>query len=173
MRIPPERMSLNQRLAQPFILKGLMQGLSGRQILSSLRETGLGYRIQEFYRDLRYWRDAFEKSQRMRYTPRTARISEDRYVETWSRQRGGYQTVFRIDVFDRTMGQEKSFHITVVHEHPEAGQLVPDQEQVYTRAELEQAALQQFRYRVSAGEYEVRNIVPVFGWKVMSNLQRR
>ena len=34
----------------PFILKGLDEGLSGRQILGGLREAGLGLRTQTFYR---------------------------------------------------------------------------------------------------------------------------
>jgi hypothetical protein len=171
MRKPPEEMSLSQRLAQSFIISGIMKGLSGNQILKALREQGLGYRTSEFYRDYQYWRQAYEKSIRMRYTRRDSVISEDRYIETYSRVRGGYQTVFRVDVFDRSTLERKSFYVTVIHEHYENGVLVPDRGQIYTRAELEEKALQAFQYRVTAGQYEVENIVPVMGWKVMRNFR--
>lgn len=173
MRLPPEQMTLPQRLAQSFIVKGILEGLTGADIYRMLRDEGLGYRKQEFYRDYNYWKEAIKEAEEMRYIRRDARIPAERYVESWDRRMGGYQTIVRIDAIRRDTGERERLYVTVVHEHYEEGKLVPDQEQVFTRAEIEEKALQVISYRVQRGEIEVENVVPVFGFKVMRNLTRR
>lgn len=171
MRKPPEEMSIAQRLAQPFVLRGILEGYKKWSFYHELKEKGLSYRMIEFSRDWDYWKRVVEESQRMRYTPRDKTISEERYIENFWRKKGGYQTVFRVDVFVRLEGIEKRIYVTVAHEHYEGGSLVPDKEQVYTRAELEARVYEELEYRIQTGEIEVRGMVPVLGWKNVSVLR--
>ncbi|MEM3146416.1 MAG: hypothetical protein QXY94_02590 [Archaeoglobaceae archaeon] len=172
MRKPPEEMTFPQRLAQSFIVKGILQGLTGAEIYRLLREEGLGYRRQEFYRDYNYWKEVVRESEEMRFIRRDAKIPEERYLESWDRRLGGYQTIVRIDVLRRDTGEKDRIFVTVVHEHFEAGELVPDTHQVYTRKEIEEKALGIIQYRIQAGELEVLNVTPVLGFKVMRNIRR-
>jgi len=171
MRKPPQEMTLAQRLAQPFLPKAIMQGWRKWSFYKELRRQGLSYRMIEYSRDWDYWKKVLEESQRMRYTRRDAVISEERYVPNYWRKKGGYQTVFRVDVFDRRTNQEKRIYVTVAHEHYEWGKLVPDREQVFTRAELEGRVYDLLEYRVQAGEIEIRGLTPVMGWKNVSVLE--
>ncbi|MHC1623621.1 MAG: hypothetical protein ACXQTR_03415 [Candidatus Methanospirareceae archaeon] len=171
MRKPVEEMTIAQRLAQPFILKAIQQGYRKWTFYRELREKGLSYRMIEYSQDWDYWKRVLEESQRMRYTRRDVKISEERYVPNYWRKKGGYQTVFRVDIFDRRSQTEKRIYVTVAHEHYERGELVPDREQVYTRAELEAKVYQSIQYRVQRGEWEVRGITPVMGWKNLNVLK--
>jgi len=170
MRKPLEQMSMRQRLAQPFLLRGLREGTRKWTFYRTLKEQGLSYRMIEYSQDWDYWKRVLDESQKMRYTRRDTTISEERYLPNYWRTKGGYQTVFRIDVFDKQNARDKRVYVTVVHEHYEQGQLVPDREQVYTRAELEQKAISMIDYRIQSGEYELRNVTPVMGWKNISVL---
>jgi len=171
MRKPPDQMSMAQRLAQPFVAKGVTTGIRKWTFYRTLKEQGLSYRMIEYSQDWDYWKNVIEQSNRMRYTRRDMTISEERYVPNYWRKKGGYQTVFQVNVFDREKQQEKRVYVTVAHEHYEFGELVPDREQVYTRAELEEKAINKIKYRIQAGEIEVRGIMPVMGWKNLSVLQ--
>lgn len=163
MRKPVEEMSLQQRLAQPFVLRMAMQGMGVNEAYRALREAGLGYRRQEFIRDFHYWEKVVAESERMRYTPRDAVISPQRYIENDWRTRGIYQTVVRVDLYDPESERRWSEYFTVVHEHWEKGQLVPDTSQVYTRREIEAKVLESIGYRVQAN-WRIENVVPVMGF---------
>jgi len=163
-------MSMAQRLAQPFVVKAITEGWRKWTFYRTLKEEHLSYRMIEYSQDWDYWKKVIEESNRMRYTRRDMTISEERYVPNYWRKKGGYQTVFRVDVFDIQQQMQKRVYVTVAHEHYEHGQLVADREQIYTRAELEEKALSKLQYRIQAGEIEVRGIVPVLGWKNISVL---
>lgn len=57
--MPPQEevWSYARRLAQPFLWSLSETELSGVEILSQLREAGLGYRMTDFYADLRRYRE--------------------------------------------------------------------------------------------------------------------
>ncbi|MHC1599650.1 MAG: hypothetical protein ACXQS5_02355 [Candidatus Methanospirareceae archaeon] len=171
MRKPAEKMSPSQRLAQSFLVKGVIEGLSGRATYRILREMGLGYNYNEFWKDWNYWHEQIQKSYRMRYVRRDARISEDLYIPNEWRTKGGYQTVFRVEGRDPVTGERKVFHVTVAHERMVAGRAEPETEQVYTRGELEERVYSMLAYRVQAGELEIERVMPVMGYKNLKHFR--
>lgn len=172
MRIPPEQMTPRQRLAQPFILRGIFEGLSGRMIYSLLRSLGVSYNYNEFWKDVNYWRNATAKSLLMRFVSRTFKIPEEFYIPNWWRERGGFQTIVRALVKDPSSGEIKKVYVTVVHEHLEKGKVVPDEKQIYTRKEIEEKALELLRGKGNTPYYEVINLTPVMGFKNLKQLRR-
>lgn len=172
MRKPPEEMTVRQRLAQPFILRGLFEGLSGRAIYSMLRSLGVSYNYNEFWRDVNYWRESIDKAILMRFVPRAFKIPEEFYIPNFWRERGGFQTIVRALVRDPISGTIKRVYVTVVHEHMEKGKVVPDEKQIYTRKEIEEKALELLRGKGNTPQYEVISVTPVIGFKNLKQLRR-
>ena len=101
-----------------FVLSAARRGLSARQTLFSLREQGLGYRTQVFYRDFRNIKRAWDFSQRMRNIPRMNLIPDDRYLDGYSLTENKYLTNMRVKVRDITTGEERNVYVTVGHDTP-------------------------------------------------------
>ena len=111
-----------------FLIRGARLGMSGRQLLLFLRQHGLGYRTETFYRDYKLVRGAIRPWERMKYIPRNKFIPEHWYTPTKSPLATNYQTTFELRVFDFNIYQERTIHVTVGHDR------------LYTRGHLERIA---------------------------------
>lgn len=137
-----------------FLFSGVRRGLPGISILESLREVGLGYRTQVFYRDYNIAKEVWEYSQRMKFIKRDAFIPEERYYPAYSSTDYNFLTVFRVKVRDLTTMEERELHITVGHNN------------IMKRYELEDIA----RAVVEKSPYEFISAMPILGYRNMSKL---
>ena len=111
-----------------FLEKAIRLGWSGRQTLLKLREYGLGYRTQVFYRDWRILQETVKKWENMRYIRKDALIKEDWYTVTASPLETNYQTTFEIRAWDMNLKDNVVRYVTVGHD------------QLMKRADLERMA---------------------------------
>jgi len=133
-----------------FLESGVKQGLSGRKILSILREQGLGYRESTFYKDLRIIKSSLGTWRGMENIRRDARISEEYYRTAKSPLSTRYQTVFEIVGRHKETGEIRTFHSTVGHDT------------LLSRRELEEYALEGWgEGQDPSDDYEPIRIVPV------------
>lgn len=140
-----------------FLIDGLKKGLPGTEIMKTLRQHGLGYRLQDFYNDLRILKGEMEKWDTMKFVPRFKVISDKLYTPS-EKVSKNFMTVFEITYFDPEVGEYISQHVAVGHNAP------------MRRADLEQEALNVFcRYPKFDSVEECRNsiakIMPVRGFK--------
>lgn len=144
------------RRALSFILKGLEEGLSGKKIIELLREHGLGYRLSDFYNDLRILKGEMKRWDTMKYVPKDKVISEKLYTPTEKMGKNKFITVFKLDVVDLLTGEKRIEHVSVGHDFP------------MRRKDLEEMAIKAItgkpeRYDLSP-LVEVIKIMPVKGF---------
>lgn len=116
--LPPWIEEPARKLAQSFIESGLRRGLSGRDILEALREAGLGYRTQEFYRDVRWWQNIIESGSPMKYIAKELKIPTHWYLPTPADWGARYVTRYLIEVFNRLTGETETRPVWVKHDEP-------------------------------------------------------
>ena len=129
-----------------YILRGVREKASGTSILRHLRKFGLGYRTQDFFRDwneTKYW---YEKSQHIRYVPRSKVPSEDVYVPVYSHADNKYLTTMRVRGINRVTGEEEEIYFKVGHNFR------------ISREDLENIASDKVSYK-----YSVTDVTPVMG----------
>lgn len=153
--LPPWITGPTRRIAQAFIEAGIRRGLSGREILQTLRRSGLGYRTQEFYRDYRWWREVIEKGSGMKYLPRDRTIPSHWYLETIADWGSRFATRYELRWRHPETGEETTSDIWIHHDVP------------LSRAELEEAllpaTLEASPPRPEKEGYELVSAVPKYG----------
>lgn len=139
-----------------FLLKGIQEGLSGTEIMKMLRERGLGYRLTDFYSDLRILKGEMGKWDTMKFVPKDKVISERLYTPVMTTYPTKFTTVFRIEYIEKTTGQKGERFIAVNHDAP------------MKRRELEEVAVSTFYEDLEGygvfGDIEVTRVVPERGF---------
>lgn len=143
--------------AYHFLIQGIRQGLSGAEILRTLRQHGLGYRIQDFYNDLRILTGEARKWDTMKFVPRDKVITEKLYTPATYMAKGNFITRFEVEVLDEETGEIKILYTSVIHDTP------------MTRRELEEIAKETIEVRLVKYEGmmkpKVLKIMPVGGYR--------
>ncbi|MEM2506957.1 MAG: hypothetical protein QXF61_07950 [Nitrososphaeria archaeon] len=143
--------------AYHFILRGLTEGLSGTEILKILREHGLGYRLSNFYNDLRILKGETTKWDTIKYVPRDKVISDKLYTPTELTGLNKYITICKVEYVDVMTGEKRKSHIAVGHDAP------------LRRKDIEEMAEETINYSplqyLETELYEVISIKPVRGFK--------
>jgi len=139
-----------------YLLKGIQEGLSGTEIMRILREHGLGYRLSDFYNDLRILKGETMKWETMKYVPKEKVISERLYTPTLKAGERKFLTVFEAIVYDPLTGERFTTYVSVGHDAP------------MKRAELEEEARELLEakpklYQMEYG-YVVERLMPVRGY---------
>ncbi|MEM1710623.1 MAG: hypothetical protein QW820_07010 [Sulfolobales archaeon] len=101
-----------------FLIKGIQEGLSGTEIMKTLRERGLGYRLTDFYNDLRVLKGEISKWDTMKFVPKDKVISERLYTPVTTTYPAKFATVFRIEYMDEATGLKDVRYVTVNHDAP-------------------------------------------------------
>lgn len=101
----------------PFVLKGVSEGLSGRQILGALREQGMGLRTQTFYRWLG------QAKQELAAEPGIVGLESDQYPATddiaaWPTTTGreGYLHIVEYSTKNRITGEVETKTISIFND---------------------------------------------------------
>ncbi|GAI44135.1 unnamed protein product [marine sediment metagenome] len=155
---------VTRRLAQSFIQKGISQQQSANWIQNTLQKSGLGYRRTTMLSDVRYWKEAFTRGERMKFTTMDARLGQDRYMSTNWRMGSRYETVFRSKLRDPLTGEVHDQFVTIKHEHLEDGVIRNDLTQTKTRRELQEVAEEYYKKYGVAVENIVAEPMPVMGF---------
>jgi hypothetical protein len=138
-----------------FILKGLQEGKSGAEILRELRELGEGYRIQDFYNDLRIIKGEMPRWDTLKYVRRDRVISEDLYSPADLKIDRRFLTRIYIEIENPLTGERKSVVVGIGHDTP------------MRRKDLEDLALDKVIPHIEEYEqwsaYKVRKIYPIQG----------
>jgi len=100
-----------------FIAKGIELGKSATQILKELRELGLGYRMQDFYNDVRIIKGEMLKWDTMKFVPRENIISESLYTPS-ERAKAPFVTKVLVQYKNLETGEVKEKVISILHDHP-------------------------------------------------------
>lgn len=101
-----------------FLIEGLKRGLSGTEIMEILREHGLGYRLTDFYNDLRILRGEMKRWDTMKHVPRDKVITERLYTPTTTPLPAKFSTVLRVEYQDVETGEIGETYVTVHHDAP-------------------------------------------------------
>ncbi|MEM1726592.1 MAG: hypothetical protein QXH85_05690 [Candidatus Bathyarchaeia archaeon] len=139
-----------------YLIKGIQEGLSGTEIMRVLREHGLGYRLSDFYNDLRILKGETLKWDTMKYVPRDKMISERLYTPTLRGGERKFLTVFEATVYDPSTGERFTTYVSVGHDTP------------MRRIELEEEARELLEtkpelYQMEYG-YVVEKLIPIRGY---------
>jgi hypothetical protein len=136
-------------------VRGIREGKSGVEIMKELRELGLGYRLTDFYNDLRIIKGEGMKWDTLKYVRRDRVISEDLYSLGNIRKDVRFLTTFEVEIEDLVTRQRKTVYVTVGHDIP------------LRRADLEEIALAPITENIPEYEgwtsYTIRRVVPVKG----------
>lgn len=140
-----------------YLISLAQQGYSANKALEALRELGLGYRRTDFLADWRIITAAAEKSEKLKYVPRHAVISDRLYVPAQTSYPEKYMTTVRV-VFTDQWGFTHERYVTVRHDT------------LLTRAEIEKRALDMIigsadLYNQDPSAIYVHEIMPVKGLK--------
>lgn len=139
-----------------FLIEGIEKGLSGTEIMSILREHGLGYRLSDFYSDLRILRGEMTRWDTMKYVPKGKVISERLYTPTTTPLPTKFSTTVRVYYFIPETGEKDSQCVTVHHDTP------------LRREEIETLAEEIFRKNVvdytGYEDVEILKLVPERGF---------
>jgi len=130
-----------------YIMKGLEQGMSGRGILSVLRPEGLGYRTQDFYRDVGVVNRALETWERLKFVRRDSVPSESRYLPSKTILPDRYTTTIRFEALNPDTGEWRTIHKHVAHTT------------LRTRGELEEEA--EKAWKSGPSPWEIKDLRPV------------
>ncbi|MEM4979010.1 MAG: hypothetical protein QXZ58_08320 [Candidatus Nezhaarchaeales archaeon] len=101
-----------------FLIKGIQEGLSGTEIMHILRQHGLGYRLSDFYNDLRVLKGETLRWDTMKYVPRDKSISERLYTPTTTTGPTRFVTVFEAKIQDTITGEVYTTYLSVNHDYP-------------------------------------------------------
>jgi len=148
-------LSAQGRRVYQFLLKGIQEGKTGAQILRELRELGLGYRLTDFYNDLRILKGESMRWDTLKYVRRDRVISEDLYSPGNIRKDVRFLTTFEIEIEDVMTRAKSRVYVTVGHDVP------------MRRGELEEMALKTVESQIIHYEgwsiYRITRCVPVKG----------
>lgn len=106
--MPPQEQewSVNRRLAQPFLLRLAREPIPGAEGLRRLRESGLGYRMTDFYSDWRRERGLIRYEYECTRLSRTITPPERVFTDTeWPGLTSKYLYEFRLEGIDRVTGE--------------------------------------------------------------------
>lgn len=106
-----------QRVYQ-FLLRGIKEGLPGTKIMEELRKHGLGYRLQDFYNDLRILRGEIKKWDTMKFVARNKVISEKLYTPVETPLKYKFTTVMRVEYINLDTGEKEEMYIGINHDNP-------------------------------------------------------
>jgi len=101
-----------------FLQKGISEGLSGRAILSELKEAGLSYRWSTFYRDLRLIRASEKDWSTLKYNPHNRVLPEESYKTAKAPLETNFQTTFKVRGVNSETGEIEDHFITIGHDTP-------------------------------------------------------
>lgn len=139
------------------LYRGVKEGLSGTEIMRILREQGLGYRLADFYNDLRLIKGETLKHETMKYVRRDYIISERLYTPSPHTGKFKFITNYRIDYIDLITGEKGTMYTSIGHDAP------------MRRKDLDELALQTAGIRLPGYEgiqlYEITRVIPVGGYK--------
>lgn len=140
-----------------YLVRGIYEGKSGTEILSGLRELGRGYRLTDFYSDLRILKGETLKWDTMKYVREEYTISDRLYTPAVYTAKYPYITRFEVTLQDPETGELYTAHTSVGHEV------------TMRRADLEalaeeNIAKRQELYHELEG-FEIIHIKPVGGFK--------
>ncbi len=140
-----------------FLISGIRQGLPGTKILDELRKHGLGYRIQDFYNDLRILKGEILRHDTMKYVPKDRIISEKLYTPAVYTAKGNFITRFYIELRNIMTGETYIEYTSVVHDTP------------MRRMDLEKLAEETIKIKytdyLGITEVEITKIMPVGGYR--------
>lgn len=94
---------------------GLAQGLSGRRILSSLREHGLHVRNETFWRELNIIKEALHKIDTFKFINYGSKPTHEHYVLTPSPLKNTYATKVKFKVRLIETGEVEDRYVTIGH----------------------------------------------------------
>jgi len=134
-----------------YLMKGLEQAMSGRSILGVLRDEGLGYRTQDFYKDVGLVNSALETWDRLKYVRRDAVPSASRYLPSRTILPDRYTTTIRFKALNPDTGEWHTIHKHVSHDT------------LRTRGELEAEAEDAFK--AGPSPWEIKDIMPVAAYQ--------
>jgi len=161
---PPGALALARRQAQKYILSGLRRGLSGNDIQDILQTKDLGYRRQVMQGDVRYWKSALEKGDRLKYTTMAAKPGQGLYMQTGWQTKGRFETIVEVKYRNTLTGEVMQQDVTVVHTTIDAGVEVPALTQDMTRGEIGRAAEGMVETGSPGGPVEIISSMPILGF---------
>ena len=130
-----------------YIMKGLEQGMSGRSILGVLRDEGLGYRTQNFYKDVGLVNRAIDTWDNLKFVRRDSVPSISRYLPSRTILPDRYTTTIRFEALNPDSGKWQTIHKHISHST------------LRTRGELEDEA--EMAWKSGPSPWEVKNLRPV------------
>jgi hypothetical protein len=72
-----------RQLVQPWIRMWVKEGLSGVEMLGNIRRVfGMAYRLEDFYADVRRYKEMLEKLEKLAEVPQWRRIPQELYQES-------------------------------------------------------------------------------------------
>ena len=109
----PDGFTKVRNLAQSFLRSGAREGLSAQSVLTSLRETGLGYRRTDFLSDYRNYQRIPVQEETMKYVGYDKRLADYNYIGVPRFQKASYAYVVDVKVRDPATGREFDMRTTV------------------------------------------------------------
>jgi len=161
---PPGVLGLVRRQSQKYILSGLRRGLSGNEIQDILQAKDLGYRRQVMQSDVRYWRDAISKGDRLKFVRHDFKPTQRLYMQTGWQTKGRFETIVEVKYRNTLTGEIIEQDVTVVHTRLEAGQEVPALTQDMTNGEIDRAAESMVETGSPGGPVEILSSMKVLGF---------
>ncbi len=89
-----------QATAQRYIVSGVRLGLSGANILSVLRQQGLGYRTQDFYKDLTKISSSMAYRRGLTANDVNSLLPDQGFVQLTSISKSSYVYPFTVNIVD-------------------------------------------------------------------------
>jgi hypothetical protein len=129
-----------------------------------LRESGIGYRTQDFYSDWNYWKEGVDLGNRLKFTWRNEILNPNLYMQTGYEMRARYETLVQVTYRDPITRKLETQYVTIAHEHLEAGVTKSDLSQTLTRAQVESAAKEAVESKSPGGKPEIVSAVPIMGF---------
>lgn len=151
-----------RKVAQSFIWNGVSRGMKSTTIVNMLRKAGLSYHRQTMFQDVSFWRNAFAKGSKVKYTNRNKRFSPSHFVPAPFKIKGKYQMRIQITEVDPLTNTIKTTPVTWNVGHDENGQYVYDTQLNGTRGEYEQRFMNYIRnYTRHPSQRRIIGIMPV------------
>ena len=126
-----------RKVAQSFIFSGISKGMKSTTIVNLLRKSGLSYHRQTMFKDVGFWRNAYKKGLKVKYTNRNRRFSRNHFVPSPFKIQGKYQMRVRLTEIDPLTNEIKTSELSWNVGHEENGQYVYDTQLNQTRGEYE------------------------------------
>jgi hypothetical protein len=163
LHINLSEMHSTRRLSQIFFAPAIKEGWSGNRLLKLLREKGISYRTQDFYRDWRAWREMLDTWSKAKYYHYDYKIPENMYVESDKYKRAKYTTYVHVRYYDTVRGEWIERELAIEHLHEFQGHLLPDITQDYTKHDMAKAVQKVLRDKSSI-EAENIQVIPLYGF---------